>query len=210
MVSSEVIEHVDEPWAFTAYCSNLVKEDGDLIFTTLNRTHLSRLGCPPRKKRKFCDLANNLLKTVGDWIGRTLVRPFTSWNSRSRQIYHKWDSSFKIFLFAYINPSKRNDNGFARSKLPCWKSARHELESNDKRVGLVQQRRLQLFDSRKTINYQNELFCRFFYFQGQNLVKSALELIKSVLLCFTLLYTSFTCKVVHVSYMYITHTFHMC
>lgn len=25
VISSEVIEHVDEPWAFAAYCSNLVK-----------------------------------------------------------------------------------------------------------------------------------------------------------------------------------------
>ena len=38
VISSEVIEHVEEPWAFTAYCSNLVKEDGDLIMTTVNRT----------------------------------------------------------------------------------------------------------------------------------------------------------------------------
>ena len=40
VVSSEVIEHVEEPWAFTAYCSNLVKEDGDLIMTTVNRTQV--------------------------------------------------------------------------------------------------------------------------------------------------------------------------
>ena len=25
VISSEVLEHVDEPWAFAAYCSNLVK-----------------------------------------------------------------------------------------------------------------------------------------------------------------------------------------
>jgi len=43
VISSEVIEHVEEPWAFTAYCSNLVKEDGDLIMTTVNRTQLSRI-----------------------------------------------------------------------------------------------------------------------------------------------------------------------
>ena len=40
VISSEVIEHVEEPWAFTAYCSNLVKEDGDLIMTTVNRTQV--------------------------------------------------------------------------------------------------------------------------------------------------------------------------
>lgn len=41
--SSEVLEHVEEPWAFVAYCSNLVKQDGDLIFTTINRTIQSRI-----------------------------------------------------------------------------------------------------------------------------------------------------------------------
>ena len=40
VISSEVIEHVEEPWAFTAYCSNLVKEDGDLIMTTVNRSQV--------------------------------------------------------------------------------------------------------------------------------------------------------------------------
>ena len=43
VISSEVIEHVEEPWAFTAYCSNLVKEDGDLIMTTVNRTQVRLL-----------------------------------------------------------------------------------------------------------------------------------------------------------------------
>jgi len=26
VISSEVLEHVEEPWAFAAYCSNLVKD----------------------------------------------------------------------------------------------------------------------------------------------------------------------------------------
>jgi len=43
VISSEVLEHVEEPWAFVAYCSNLVKKDGDLIFTTINRTIQSRI-----------------------------------------------------------------------------------------------------------------------------------------------------------------------
>ncbi|CBY30399.1 unnamed protein product [Oikopleura dioica] len=43
VISSEVLEHVEEPWAFVAYCSNLVKQDGDLIFTTINRTIQSRI-----------------------------------------------------------------------------------------------------------------------------------------------------------------------
>ena len=38
-----MLEHVEEPWAFVAYCSNLVKNDGDLIFTTINRTIQSRI-----------------------------------------------------------------------------------------------------------------------------------------------------------------------
>ena len=38
-----MLEHVEEPWAFVAYCSNLVKQDGDLIFTTINRTIQSRI-----------------------------------------------------------------------------------------------------------------------------------------------------------------------
>ena len=48
VISSEVIEHVEEPWAFTAYCSNLVKDDGDLIMTTVNRTQerLHVRACP--------------------------------------------------------------------------------------------------------------------------------------------------------------------
>ena len=53
VISSEVIEHVEEPWAFTAYCSNLVKEDGDLIMTTVNRTQerLHVRACPGRMVR---------------------------------------------------------------------------------------------------------------------------------------------------------------
>lgn len=43
VVSSEVLEHVEEPWAFVAYCSNLVEKDGHLIFTTINRTVQSRI-----------------------------------------------------------------------------------------------------------------------------------------------------------------------
>jgi len=39
----QVIEHIAEPWAFTAYCAQMVKPEGDLIMTTLNRTLISRL-----------------------------------------------------------------------------------------------------------------------------------------------------------------------
>ena len=65
VISSEVIEHVEEPWAFTAYCSNLVKEDGDLILTTVNRTQVRlskmvRFDWSTMSRFKF----NHLLKTV--------------------------------------------------------------------------------------------------------------------------------------------------
>jgi polyprenyldihydroxybenzoate methyltransferase/3-demethylubiquinol 3-O-methyltransferase len=44
VVSSEVIEHVDNPAEFVHICSRLVGDNGSLFFTTLNRTTKSWVG----------------------------------------------------------------------------------------------------------------------------------------------------------------------